>query len=83
VIVVRSLSQTLYGIFVVVLLFVLLNSTAEPAHAYVDPGSGLFFLQILGTTFAGMLFILRKKVRNFLRFFGKSSEKVSGDVADQ
>ena len=36
---------------------------AQPAYAYVDPGSGLFTLQVISTTFAGIIFFIRRKVR--------------------
>jgi hypothetical protein len=39
----------------------------QPAYAYVDPGSGLFAFQIVSTTFAGMIFILRRRLRKLLR----------------
>jgi hypothetical protein len=42
--------------------------TAEkPAHAYVDPGSGLLFFQVAGSMLAGALFVLRTRIR---RLFG-------------
>jgi hypothetical protein len=34
---------------------------AQPAYAYVDPGSGLFAAQLIGTSVAGMIFLLRAK----------------------
>jgi hypothetical protein len=40
---------------------------AQPANAYVDPGSGLFALQLIGTCFAGMLFLIRKRLRRIIR----------------
>jgi Na+-transporting methylmalonyl-CoA/oxaloacetate decarboxylase gamma subunit len=33
---------------------------APTAHAYIDPGSGSFVLQVLGIFFAGMLFYFRQ-----------------------
>ena len=66
-------------------VFILFNSTAEPAHAYIDPGSGLLVLQILGTTFAGMMFVLRKKIRNLFEFLGKWSHtaRPSSNIIEQ
>jgi hypothetical protein len=53
---------------------------AQPAYAYVDPGSGLLAFQIISTTFAGMIFLLRRRLRGFLRHItghsGSKSEKV-------
>jgi hypothetical protein len=47
-----------------------LSTTARPAYAYVDPGSGLLLVQMLGSTLAGMLFLLRKRVRQLFNHFG-------------
>jgi hypothetical protein len=44
----------------------------RPAHAYVDPGSGLLTLQMLGASVAGGLFFLRHKLRTLLG--GRSDE---------
>ena len=51
-------------------LFLLLVAFEKPAHAYVDPGSGLLFLQVGGSMLAGAVFVLRNKVR---KFFGLAS----------
>lgn len=73
-----SLAKSLYSLCVIGWIFVLLSSTAEPAYAYVDPGSGLFLAQLVGSTFAGMMFLVRKRVRQFLgRFLGRFSEAKS------
>jgi hypothetical protein len=50
-----------------VLILVVLSAVARPARAYVDPGSGIFILQILTSTFAGMIFMLRKRLNAFFR----------------
>lgn len=69
------LSKTLFGLLAVLWLFVLLSSTAHPAYAYVDPGTGLFLAQMIGSTFAGMVFLVRKRIREFLgRFVGRVAE---------
>jgi len=51
----------------------------QPAYAYVDPGSGLLAFQIISTTFAGMIFMLRRRLHSLLRsmtmHFGSKSEK--------
>lgn len=48
---------------------------ASGAHAYMDPGSGSFLLQILLAAFVGGMFYFRQGVeavkRFFARFFGK------------
>lgn len=48
----------LFYIFFVILFFPM------PAHAYVDPGSGSFFLQMLAAGAVGVVF-------HFRRFFGR------------
>ena len=47
-------------------LLAVLGAFAQPAYAYVDPGSGLLAFQIISTTFAGMIFMLRGRVRTLL-----------------
>ena len=42
---------------------VILAATVKPAHAYVDPGSGLLALQVGGSMLAGALFVMRTKLR--------------------
>ena len=46
-------------------LFVVLVATAQPLHAYVDPGSGLLLIQAAGSTLAGVGYLLRKRIREF------------------
>lgn len=50
-------------------IFLLLIAFERPARAYVDPGSGILFLQVVGSMLAGAFFVLRTKIR---RFFGLS-----------
>jgi hypothetical protein len=71
---IRSLQVCLAGGCVVLWLLVLLNATAQPAYAYVDPGSGLLLIQVVSSTFVGITFLLRKRVREFFRRFGKHSD---------
>ena len=40
---------------------------AQPACAYVDPGSGLFAVQLIGTSIAGMIFLIRRRLRRIIR----------------
>ena len=62
-------------------LLVVWLALAQPAYAYVDPGSGLLAFQIVGTTFAGMIFILRRRLLTFLqnmtRRSGSKGEKAA------
>jgi hypothetical protein len=48
-------------------LLALLIAVAQPAYGYVDPGSGILAFQIISTTFAGMIFILRGRLQRLLR----------------
>lgn len=48
----------------ILLVLVVLCALAKPAYGYVDPGSGLFALQVITTTFAGVGFLVRKRLRN-------------------
>ena len=50
-------------------------SFALPAHAYVDPGTGLFVFQMLTTTLAGITFMLRKRIRATFRAFFRSFQE--------
>lgn len=54
--------QTVKACLTFLCVFMLFNSIAKPAYAYADPGAGLFYIQILGSTFAGFIFLLRKKL---------------------
>jgi hypothetical protein len=55
---------------------VLLCLLVRPAYAYADPGSGILALQILSSTAAGIVYLLRKRVRDFLLrlHWGKSGK---------
>jgi hypothetical protein len=44
-------------------IVIFLIATEKPAHAYVDPGSGLLFFQVAGSMLAGALFVLRTRIR--------------------
>lgn len=55
------------SIFAVVECFVLLIALEQPAHAYVDPGSGLLIFQVVGSMLTGACFMLRRKLRTLLR----------------
>jgi hypothetical protein len=77
----RIFGKILFAAFVILWVLVALNATAQPAYAYVDPGSGLLLFQIVGSTFAGMTFLLRKNIRRFFASFGRHSQKEGNDVA--
>jgi len=40
--------------------------TERPARAYVDPGSGILILQVLGASMAGMFYSLRHRLARWL-----------------
>jgi hypothetical protein len=52
------------GLFQVI---VFLAAAVKPANAYVDPGSGLLFIQVGGSMLAGAMFVLRAKLRKLFR----------------
>jgi len=68
---------------VLVALFVWFDATAQPAYAYVDPGTGLFLFQMVGSTFAGMMFLLRKRVRRLFGLFSKRITEANGNSGQQ
>lgn len=76
----RLLKEGLFLLCFVFWLFVLVNSTAQPAYAYVDPGAGLLLFQVMGSTFAGGMFLLRKRILDFLGFRAKNSVKTRTDA---
>jgi hypothetical protein len=51
------------------LLFSILCLLERPAHAYVDPGSGLLAFQAFSALVAGAVFSVRRRVRHLLRLF--------------
>jgi hypothetical protein len=58
--------RVLLGILAIGQFTGMLLMIERPAHAYVDPGSGLLTLQMLGASVAGGLFFLRHKLRTLL-----------------
>ena len=63
----RRLARVCEAAFSVCLLFSLICALECPAHAYVDPGSGLLAYQTLVALVAGTIFYLRQKLRNLVR----------------
>jgi hypothetical protein len=64
---------------VVQFVFVL-GALERPAHAYVDPGSGLLFFQAMSASLAGAAFFLRKHLRKWLLREKPSPSGVEGKV---
>jgi hypothetical protein len=62
-------------------MLAVLCALAQPAYAYVDPGSGLFAFQIVSTTIAGMIFMLRKRLHGLFRSLTPHSSPKSGKAA--
>ena len=55
--------------------FLMLLMFTGPAYAYVDPGSGVFLLQILAAAGVGALFYLRR-VRDYIKhLFGAKRDR--------
>jgi hypothetical protein len=64
----KSILPSAYGLLTIAML---LLATPQPAHAYVDPGSGAMLWQILAAAVIGSLFYVRKVftwVRGHLSF---------------
>lgn len=60
-------------------VIVLLIAAVKPANAYVDPGSGLLFLQVGGSMLVGALFVLRAKIRKLFRM-GSPAVEITDDA---
>jgi hypothetical protein len=60
---VQILKRSVLFILGAVQICVFLAAAAKPAHAYVDPGSGLLFFQMGGSMLAGALFVMRARIR--------------------
>jgi hypothetical protein len=54
-----------------------LGTSAKPLYAYTDPGTGLMAIQIVGSTFAGFLFLIRKRIINLFGRLNKATGKNS------
>jgi hypothetical protein len=75
----RCWGRVVYCAGIAAWFVLLLNVTCRPAYAYVDPGSGLLFIQVIGSTFAGITFLLRKKIRELFGRFTRQSAKADSD----
>ena len=56
-------------------ILAVLGALEQPANAYVDPGSGLLVFQVLSATFAGFIFILRRRVHQFFMAMTKGFKR--------
>ena len=72
--------------FVTCALLVAIGLSVEHrAYAYVDPGSGLFIVQSIGTALAGVLYYFRRRLGAIIRRY-KATEtptEVSEAVMDE
>lgn len=57
------LRKTAYVFATCGLLICLLMASERPAYAYVDPGSGLFLVQGIGSAFLGVFYVIRRKLK--------------------
>jgi hypothetical protein len=71
----KAIGAGVYCAGVIVWAFAVLCITAQPAYAYVDPGSGLFLLQVISSTLIGIPFLIRKRIRQVCERFGKNRKK--------
>jgi len=55
----------------------------KTGHAYLDPGSGSFIIQLLLASLVGGLFILKTYWRRITGFFRKSAPNESDEVEDE
>jgi Na+/proline symporter len=71
------------GMFTLSLLSILFLGGVARAVAYLDPGSGSFFIQLLVAGLMGALFLIGvywKRVKTFfMKMFGRSVESSDGD----
>jgi hypothetical protein len=72
----RKLANTAEVAFAAFCLVIALATSARPLYAYADPGTGLMAIQIVGATFAGFLFFIRKQVFGLFSRLRKTVNKV-------
>lgn len=77
---VRPLQKIAYVLVTCGLLVCLLLTFERPAYAYVDPGSGLFLIQGVSSTFLGVLYVIRRKLKLTKGKKKPSSSEVSKSV---
>lgn len=76
----KLLSRSAFLFFGGLEVWIFLIAAAQPAHAYVDPGSGLLVFQVGGSMLAGALFIMRAKIRKML---GLNAKPEPASVLDE
>jgi hypothetical protein len=55
----------------------ILVALERPAQAYVDPGSGFVFLQVVGSMAAGAVYYMRHRLRRVLHLVRRTTPIVS------
>ena len=68
------IARSLYLACVAFWLLALAVVTARPAYAYVDPGSGLFALQVIGSALLGFGYLVRARIRRLFERFTHTSK---------
>lgn len=60
-------------------------SLEHRAYAYVDPGSGLFIVQSIGTALAGVLYYFRRRLGSIIRRYkvAETPTEVSEAIMDE
>lgn len=72
-------SKIAYGLLLIYLF-------PKPAHAYLDPGTGSYLIQIFVATLFGSLFFLKSIIRKISEFISSHSKKepsLNTDPADE
>lgn len=64
-----------------VAVFLAVMDIRNPAHAYLDPGTGSIILQLLLGGFAGGLFVLKLYWHRFKSLFQRDRKKSQGAAA--
>ena len=62
----HKLSVSMVLFILIPVMLAVLSALAQPAFAYVEPGSGLLAFQILGTILACVFFFIRKRHHSLL-----------------
>lgn len=64
----------------ILFIFVVISVVAvKNVHAYIDPGSGSYILQIIAAGVLSSIFIIKKFWRNISQFISSFLKKSSGD----
>jgi hypothetical protein len=59
----------------ILLTFILFTLGAQPAAAYIDPGTGSFILSLIGAFFVAMWLYIKDFWYKIKSFFGSSKSK--------